>query len=91
MYSHVVSNTQTQVCTHLQTHILLTQPVMDDEGPVRGIDGPTPGIGELGIDGQDDVQLSRREPTLAWGHYSAKPFCLLYSAPTCLQHNINRT
>lgn len=29
---------------------------------------PPPGVGELGIDGQNDVQLSRRrEPTLAGG------------------------
>lgn len=43
--------------TQAHTHILLTLPVMDDEGPVPGIDGPTPGVGESGTDGQDDVQL----------------------------------
>lgn len=51
-------------CTHKHTLSLFTLPVMDDEGPVPGIDGPTPGVGELGIDHQDDVQLSRCEPTL---------------------------
>lgn len=40
---------------------------MDDEGSVRGIDGPNPGVGELAIDGQDDVRLWRREPTLVGG------------------------
>lgn len=39
---------------HTCTHFLLTLPVMDDEGPF-------PGIGELGTDGQDDLQLRRAQ------------------------------
>ena len=72
MCFHTHTNTliHTYTSTHAQTHIhiLLTLPVMDDEGPVQGIDGPTPGVGELWIDGQDDVQLRRRKPSLAGGH-----------------------
>lgn len=57
----------THMSKRRHTHILLTLPVMDDEGPFPGIDWPNPGVGELGIDGHDDVQLSRCEPTLAGG------------------------
>lgn len=37
---------------HAGAHVLLTLPIMDDEGPVPGIDEP-------GTDGQDDLQPSR--------------------------------
>lgn len=36
---------------HAGTHVLLSQPVIDDEGPVPGLDEP-------GTDGQDDLQPS---------------------------------
>lgn len=44
---------------------------MHDEGLVPGIDGPTPGLGELGIDAQSDVQSNVGEPAVAGGHYRA--------------------
>lgn len=53
VHSYVIAHTQ----IHAHTHALLTRPVMDDEGPVSGMDGPIPGVGESGTDGQDDVLL----------------------------------
>lgn len=79
MYTPMYLHTHRHVHTHANTHILFTLPVMDDEGPVQGIDGFTAGVGELGIDGQEDVQLIRCEPTLAGGHYLAESFYLLFS------------
>lgn len=64
--------------------------MMDDEGLVQGIDGPNPGVGELAIDGQDDVQLSRRELTLTEGHYLASSVCVLSPPHARLLCNINR-
>lgn len=52
------------------THAVLKLPMMDDEVPVPGIDDSNPGVGELGIDGQDDVELSRHEPTFTAGQCS---------------------
>lgn len=57
--------------------------MMDDEGPVRGIDGPNPGLGELGIDGQGDVQLSRRDLAFSTGHHLGNSFRLLPPRFTC--------
>lgn len=43
-------HTHAPTCRHTRAHTLSILPVMDDEGPV-------PGIGELGTDGQDDLLL----------------------------------
>lgn len=79
------TRTQKRRHTHANTHVLFTLPVMDDEGPVQGIDGSAAGVGELGIDGSgsETVQLSRRGPTLVGGHYLATSFYLLFSTHSC--------
>lgn len=45
----MVSRTRKHI--HAGAHVLLSLPVMDDEGPVPGLDEP-------GTDGQDDLQPS---------------------------------
>lgn len=63
---------------HAETHVLLTLPVMDDEGPVPGID-------ELRTDGPDDLLPSRTVSlqglsfVLSLRQLFSPHYCLLYN------------
>lgn len=85
VYTPMCFHTHTHICTDMQaqthrthtcTHFLLTQPIMDDEGPF-------PGIGELGTDGQDDLQLRRAQLQRVTPQFSLYNGYLLHTLVFC--------
>lgn len=80
----------THISTNMQAHALSLNPACDGWWRACPRNWWT-GVGELCIDGQDDVQLSGHEPTLAGGNYSAESFYGLFSPLSFLLYNMNKT